>query len=87
MENTESIMLYSNGCPKCNVIKNKLNAKNVSYVENNNVEELVSLGIQTLPVLKVGNEFLSFTEANAWVNNYTSEDNNINIDVNLGEDK
>ncbi len=87
MENTESIMLYSNGCPKCNVIKNKLNAKNVSYVENNNVEELVSLGIQTLPVLKVGNEFLSFAEANAWVNNYTSEDNDINIDVNLGEDK
>lgn len=71
----ENLTLYTNGCPKCNVIKSKLEAKNIPFTENTNVEELISLGIQSLPVLKVGDEFLSFVDANAWVNNQTSQSN------------
>lgn len=69
----ENLTLYTNGCPKCNVIKSKLEAKNIPFTENTNVEELISLGIQSLPVLKVGDEFLSFADANAWVNSQTSQ--------------
>ncbi len=69
----ENLTLYTNGCPKCNVIKSKLEAKNIPFTENTNVEELISLGIQSLPVLKVGDEFLSFVDANAWVNSQTSQ--------------
>lgn len=71
----ENLTLYTNGCPKCNVIKSKLEAKNIPFTENTNVEELISLGIQSLPVLKVGDEFLSFVDANAWVNSQTSQSN------------
>lgn len=69
----ETLTLYTNGCPKCKVIESKLKAKNIKFVENNNVEELISYGIQSLPVLKVGEKFLSFVEANAWVNNAPSQ--------------
>lgn len=69
----ETLTLYTNGCPKCKVIESKLKAKNIKFVETNNVEELISYGIQSLPVLKVGEKFLSFVEANAWVNNAPSQ--------------
>lgn len=62
------IILYSNGCPKCKVLKAKLEAKNIAFTENNNVQELIPMDIKTLPVLKVDENFLNFLTANEWVN-------------------
>ncbi len=63
------IILYSTGCPKCEVLKKKLKAKNIEYVENNNVEDMESLGIDQVPVLSVDGNLMSFAEANNWINN------------------
>lgn len=63
------IILYSTGCPKCDVLKKKLKAKNIEYVENNNVEDMESLGIDQVPVLSVDGNLMSFAEANNWINN------------------
>ena len=62
------IILYSTGCPKCNILKKKLAEKNIQYIENNDVEEMASLGIDFVPVLYVNGEMLQFKEANDWVN-------------------
>ena len=62
------IILYSTGCPKCNILKKKLAEKNIPYIENNDVEEMASLGIDFVPVLYVNGEMLQFKEANDWVN-------------------
>lgn len=62
------IILYSNGCPKCKVLKAKLEAKNIPFEENNNVQKLISMNIKTLPILKVDENFLNFLTANEWVN-------------------
>ena len=62
------IILYSTGCPKCNILKKKLAEKNIQYIENNDVEEMASLGIDFIPVLYVNSEMLQFKEANDWVN-------------------
>ena len=62
------IILYSNGCPKCKVLKAKLEAKNIAFTENNNVEELIPMGYQSLPMLNVNGEFLNFVKGNDWVN-------------------
>ena len=74
------IILYSNGCPKCKVLKAKLEAKNITFTENNNIKELISMNIKTLPMLKivkkinndVEEKFLNFVEANDWVNSQPS---------------
>lgn len=63
------IILYSTGCPKCEVLKKKLKAKNIEYVENNNVEDMESLGINQVPVLSVDGNLMGFAEANNWINN------------------
>ncbi len=62
------IILYSTGCPRCNVIRKKLDAKNISYVVNNSVEDMESLGIANVPVLQVNGELLDFLHANQWIN-------------------
>jgi hypothetical protein len=64
----ENLILYSNGCPKCRVLKNKLEAKNIEFVESGNVEELIPLGIKSLPALKFGDKMMNFMAANDWVN-------------------
>ena len=69
------LILYTNGCPKCKVIKSKLEAKDIKFTESDNIDELISHDIQSFPVLKVGEEFLSFVDANAWVNAQLSQNN------------
>ena len=63
------IILYSTGCPKCKVLKSKLEEKSIEFVENNSVEEMTGLGITQVPVLAVGGVLLDFKQAVTWVNN------------------
>lgn len=62
------VTLYSTGCPKCKVLKQKLNSKSIQYSEENSVDVMLSLGITQVPVLSVEGKLLSFTQANEWVN-------------------
>lgn len=62
------IILYSTGCPKCKVLKHKLEEKGIAYTENNAVDEMLSLGIAQVPVLSVDGELLDFKLAVEWTN-------------------
>lgn len=66
--NKLSIILYSTGCPKCKVLKSKLEKKGIEFVENNSVEEMTELGITQVPVLSVCGALLDFKKAVTWVN-------------------
>lgn len=63
------IILYSTGCPKCKILESKLNAKNIRYEKNTDTDEMIRLGFQTVPKLKVDDEILDFGEAVKWINN------------------
>ncbi len=62
------IVLYSTGCPKCKVLKEKLAQSNVSYKEINDVKEMEAKGIDAVPVLEVDGNMLDFINAVKWVN-------------------
>jgi glutaredoxin len=62
------IILYSTGCPKCKILKKKLEDKNIDYVENDDIETMISLGIEQVPVLSVDKKLFQFAEAVKWVN-------------------
>lgn len=64
----QQVILYSTGCPRCNVLKAKLKAKNICYTENNSVDEMEALGICTVPILSVDGSLLDFSKANEWAN-------------------
>ena len=62
------VILYSNGCPRCRVLKQKLDAKSITYAEENSVDKMLAMGISKVPVLCVDGELLSFGQANEWIN-------------------
>lgn len=62
------IKLYSTHCPKCEILETKLNQKSIQYEECNDVEEMLSKGIETVPILEVDGQMLDFGKAVRWVN-------------------
>lgn len=63
-----NIVLYSTGCPKCKVLKQKLADKGIVFVENNSVDEMLSMGFAEAPVLVVDDDVMDFPTAVGWVN-------------------
>lgn len=62
------VILYSTGCPKCKVLTNKLDNAEIQYDIFDNVEEMINMGMTTIPVLEVNNSRMSFKEAVKWIN-------------------
>lgn len=62
------VELYSTHCPRCEVLEAKLKQKNIQYAINTNSDEMIALGIQSVPALKVDSEILDFTSAVKWIN-------------------
>lgn len=70
----EIVVYVADQCPKCNILKIKLNNKGIKYQEKIASKEeindiLKTKNIMSLPILKLGDEYLDFTQANNWVNN------------------
>ena len=61
------IVLYSNNCPRCKVLKTKLEPSNIAFEENNNVELMTQKGFTTLPMLEVDGVIYSFKDAVEWI--------------------
>lgn len=61
--------LYSkDDCPRCDMLKTKLNAKGIQFVEIKNEDVIASLGIDFLPVLEVDGELFELGRANDFIN-------------------
>ena len=67
------VILYSTGCPKCKVLKSKLDTAKIYYEIFDNVEEMINMGMTTIPVLEVNNSRMSFKEAVKWINERISK--------------
>ena len=63
------VVLYSTGCPTCTVLKKKLQAKNIEFTEINDIDTMLQMGLDEVPVLKVDNQMMQANEAMAWVDN------------------
>lgn len=63
------ITLFSTGCPKCKILEKKMDDSNISYIKNDNIEEMLSLGIEEVPVVKLENgKLLNFMTCNLLLN-------------------
>ena len=63
-----NVVMYSTGCPKCKILKTKLDEKKVAYEEETAVEKMKSQGIARVPVLEVDGKLFSYSEAVTLVN-------------------
>lgn len=64
------IVLYSNHCPACNVLKAKLDSKNIEYTIVDDEETLTANGFDFMPVLEVDGKRMQIGEANKFVASY-----------------
>ena len=62
------IILYTTGCPKCEVLKKKLDEKAVAYDTVTSVKEMMAKGIMQAPMMELNGELMDFVAANEWIN-------------------
>ena len=67
MNNEPSIILYEHGCPKCKVLRTKLDQKNIAYKMVNDIEIMRSKGFVDAPKLEVNGVIMNFKEAVDWI--------------------
>ena len=61
------IKFYTTHCPKCKILKLKLDKLGLKYEESEDIDELIRLGFRFAPVLQVDDQYLDFSKANAWL--------------------
>lgn len=63
------VILYTTHCPACKVLESKLEAKDIKFDIDDDIEHIIELGFQTAPVLSVDGHAMALGEANKWVAN------------------
>lgn len=61
-------MFYSTGCPKCKVLKSKLDSKNIEYKTVTDTDEMIKLGMTIVPFLTIDGEIKDFKESVDYIN-------------------
>jgi glutaredoxin len=57
-------------CPRCKVLKIKMDEKGIPYESITDVKEIQKLGIMSVPYMQVDDgELMDFATANTWINN------------------
>ena len=64
-----NVILYSIGCPTCNVLEKKLNQSSISFEIIKDEEIMKSKGYLSLPILEVDGEAMKFPAAIEWIKN------------------
>ena len=80
----QKIIFYTTNCPKCQVLKKKMDSLGIEYELNNDIEEMLLQGIQTVPMLRIEEELfdssslttlLDFSQAVKWLKEYEKNEN------------
>ena len=65
----EQIILYSNNCPQCKVLKAKLSEKKIAFIEVNDIDLMLKKGFRSMPMLEVDETTMTYAEALKWTIN------------------
>lgn len=68
------ITLYSTGCPNCRMLKMRLDKYHVEYTVCENVDEMRSKGISTVPALDVDGHLMNFSESIQYLKEHYEEE-------------
>ena len=58
-----NIILYSNNCPKCKILKEKLDEKELTYFTVSDVEIMKAKGFRSAPMLEVDGVEMTYLTA------------------------
>ena len=61
------VVLYSTNCPRCQVLKRKLENKKINFELETDVDKMLDLGIEIAPALFVDGNLMDFGKAIKWI--------------------
>lgn len=61
------VILYEHGCPRCKVLKMKLDQKDIEYETVGDIEVMKAKGFNEAPKLEVNGVIMGFKEAVDWI--------------------
>ena len=61
------VILYSTNCPRCQVLKRKLEDKKINFELETDVDKMLDLGIEIAPALFVDGNLMDFGKAIKWI--------------------
>lgn len=62
------IVLYSTGCPRCQVLEKKLEQKNIAFEKVTDTELMQKMGMVAVPMLEVdGAPIMDYMQAINWL--------------------
>ena len=61
------VILYEHGCPRCKVLKTKLDQKGINYETVNDIEVMKAKGFTEAPKLEVDGVVMGFKDATDWL--------------------
>jgi len=61
------VILYSTGCSKCKILKEKLDSKSITYQICDDTELMIQKGFRSVPMLEVDGVLMDFLQANNWI--------------------
>ena len=62
------IIFYSTDCPKCKILKKKLDSKDLTYSLVDDVDVMLDLGLMSAPALSVDGKLMGFSNAINFIN-------------------
>lgn len=62
------MILYTTNCPKCKILKKKLDEKNIKYDIVTDEKEILALNVLEVPQFFNNEKLLNFSEAIQWIN-------------------
>jgi glutaredoxin len=69
-------ILYSTGCPKCQVLTKKLERIGIDFEVCEDMDKITTLcdylGATSIPILEIDNQYLDFNNAIKWVGEQTN---------------
>lgn len=63
-----NVILYSTGCPKCNILKKKLADAQIDYTVVEDIDVMLSKGLRDVPWLEVDGVLMNFIDSSKWIN-------------------
>lgn len=61
------VILYSTGCPRCELLERKLKSNNITFTLNSNIEDMLALGIDAVPVLSIDGKLMDYKNSIKWL--------------------
>lgn len=63
----EKVILYTIGCPRCKTLERKLTEAGITFETFTDVDEMLKMGMEMVPVLEVEDRRMEFSEAMKWL--------------------